>query len=77
MPLPGRYTFQAFLRAMTEEDFDLLAIYKPLKDTHVVITGKLDGGVPRETFVRWMNEWGASVDFVVRRTGFWPWTPTG
>ena len=71
MPLPGRYTFQAFLRAMTEEDFDLVAIYKPLKDTHVVITGKLDEGVARETFVRWMNEWGASVDSVVRPSTDW------
>ena len=71
MPLLGRYTFQAFLRAMTEEDFDLLAIYKPLKDTHVVITGKLDEGVARETFVRWMNEWGASVDSVVRPSTDW------
>jgi len=52
----------AFLKSLSADDLATLAAYRPLAHKRVVLTGKLDGGVLRETLTTWLTTWGATVE---------------
>lgn len=58
----ARQTVSEFLAALTKDDKALLETYRPLAHRHIVITGKLDGGLVRETLTMALTKWGAVTD---------------
>lgn len=55
-----------FLRSLTADDLDVMAKYRPLSSVRIVLTGALDEGLRRDTFVSWLETWGATVETEVR-----------
>lgn len=59
-------TVSAFLKSLKAADLDVLDTYKPLSRKRVVVTGKLEDGILRETLITWLTTWGATVEGEVR-----------
>jgi len=63
--MTSRLNVYEFLRFLSASDKEALEVYRPLAHKHIVVTGKLDEGVLRETLVDALAKWGAVIEMHV------------
>jgi hypothetical protein len=63
--MPVRLNVYEFLKFLSASDKDALEAYRPLSGKHIVLTGRLDDGLLRETLTATLERWGAVVDTAV------------
>ena len=63
--MPARLNVYEFLKFLSASDKEALEAYRPLSGKRIVITGKLEDGLLRETLTSTLERWGAVVDTVV------------
>jgi hypothetical protein len=59
--MPARLNVHEFLKFLSASDKDALEAYRPLSGKHIVLTGRLEEGVLRETLTDALTRWGAVV----------------